>query len=278
MSIYWHGSPVKIEGYLEPRPTHEFQNNKKYVFAAKQRYISMIFMHRKISGYAVWFTYNKFPTIIELYPRDLEHRYGNVKGYLYEIVDTNKCFYKHPRSSFTSEYVCEKPVKINQTYFYKDVLDELKKYIRVLRYDAVKEYSKNLLQNDSIIPFPKYQNEHFEKTTKDDCVLFLGAHYLYTTIQQALASIFYGPFVIPCIFGNNVTLITMHKFSNVKFHDVDIKIYPLNGHTNLRQNIYYINSEIKPLKTIHISQKTIQSIFKCVKHDKYLLKLISKIK
>jgi hypothetical protein len=279
MTTYWHGSVANFD-ILEPRPTREFGDNKEYVFAIKSKLMAMVFMHRKISGYATWRNYGKQIVITEQYKGDLEKRYKNLKGYLYQIKDTEKCFHKHPKSTFTDEYICEKSITPIHKYQFDDVLNELKNSLKVIRYQDVHDFVIDLYKNNKIESIPKYRNKKMIPSSKSDGILFEGNNdEMYTTLEQAVLSFIYGPFVIPIFSGNNVMFFSYFPSKpkiDVK-HNIKIKMYNNQNVNKLRQNIYYKNPRKKPIDTKIVTIKEIKNILDKIYYHKNIGKLIKKI-
>ena len=278
MAVFWHGSHKNIKDTLEPCLTYEFGKPEKYVFAVKSKNLAMAFINRKIDGYGTFTSFNGI-VITEQYKNDLEKRYLNCNGYLYKIIDTENCFHKHPKSIFGSEYICNKPVKIAKKYYFKNMLDMLKKHIKVIRYKTEANYVCKLYKNDDIISFDKYHNMKLKLCPKNKAILFNGKHYLYTTLEQAVVSIVIGPFVVP-IFCNNKVMLFSHtpkKYAMPKkLKPITIKIHSIKNKKKLRQNIYY-ESNNKPIGNIKLESKHVKHILNKIHFPNKISKFIENV-
>lgn len=122
MGKIYHGSIHKIIDYLEPRPTDEFGDSKKYCFAIKNKFYTLMFMHKHMTGFSIFGADPPAKILyIENFKNEFKKKFNGVSGYIYELSD--ETFYKHPKSTFNLEYVSEKPVKIIKTIVVKNVYD-----------------------------------------------------------------------------------------------------------------------------------------------------------
>lgn len=281
MATYWHGSPYNIDGKIEARRTLEFGDNKKYVFAIRNKLIALMFLDRKEkSGYASWMISDGKIIITEQYKNDLEHRYLNSKGYLYRITDRNKCFHKHPESLFKYEYVCENDVEFNEKIFVNDVLREIKKYVMVVRYEKISKFMNDLCLNNEIELMDKFVDEHSEKCKKKDCVLFKGKFFMYTTLVQAILSFMqYESQIVPVCIKDKVTLFCYTKkipFADIKYIPKKINIYGLKGAEKLYHNIYMKSERSKLIKTIKVPYNRFNNIYENMCDKIYFAKTLDK--
>ena len=207
-----------------------------------------MFMERKHSGYSTWTIHNNKIIIIEQYKNDFEARYMNVTGYLYKIKDVDNYFYKHPKSSFEQEYVCNNPIDFIKKYKILNVYNNIKKYVKIIRYDKIMKLAYKLLKQNKIVTFPKYTNEN-------NNILYEGKHYLYTSIEQAVISKLLGLYVIPIFRGSKIMMIGTHKTTD-KIKNLQINIY--NKTKKLRQNIYHMQGD--PIGSIKLSRNNIIDI------------------
>ena len=129
----------------------------------------------------------------------------------------------------------------------------------MLNYELVTKYVKKLVKENKITTFAKCQDGLYE-----------GRDFLYSTLEQAIASIFVAPFVIPIFIGNKMALITYYNYKQVKTHSIKINIY--KNSQKLRQNIYY-KTNAKPISEIKLTKNGVDKILSKILFDKKLIEL-----
>jgi len=133
-TYYYHGSPHKIEGHLEPRALKtEVIGGEKAVFATSKYWFSLCFIANWSDDDIDQGYYGDMPYISERTPNAFDVFKG-ASGYIY-YVDP-KQFKSDKRIIPGVEYISDKKVKILKTEYIEDVYKALQKTeVNMITYD-----------------------------------------------------------------------------------------------------------------------------------------------
>lgn len=136
---YYHGSPVDISGYLEPRPSPVI-DNEKAVFATNKKYIALAFIPKWYDKDINLGFFDRILVMTEQYENAFDIL--NVSGYLY-YVDAS-LFHNDKRLGMQGdEFISKKKVKILKKVYIENVYDKLKKSpIKLVKYKPTIDYGK----------------------------------------------------------------------------------------------------------------------------------------